>query len=119
ELERSLQVTGRFDVGLTRLRTTGPTEAAAPHRATAGPAHLVSTGGPRGAGMGDRDERFVEFVTARAADLRRTAYLLCGDWHRAEDLVQTSLIKLYRAWDKARGDGEAAYARRVLVRTAI
>jgi len=29
--------------------------------------------------MGDRDERFVEFVTARAADLRRTAYLLCGD----------------------------------------
>src|SRR5206468_173099 len=58
-------------------------------------------------------------VTARAADLRRTAYLLCGDWHRAEDLVQTSLIKLYRAWDKARGDGENAYARRVLVRTAI
>ncbi|MFC6091363.1 SigE family RNA polymerase sigma factor [Saccharothrix lopnurensis] len=52
--------------------------------------------------------------------MRRTAYLLCGDWHRAEDLVQTALTKLYVAWPRLRRDGAVdAYARKVLVRTAI
>ena len=40
-------------------------------------------------------EELREFVAARYVHLRRTAYLLCGDWHRAEDLVQTALIKVY------------------------
>ncbi|KOX35294.1 ECF subfamily RNA polymerase sigma-24 subunit [Saccharothrix sp. NRRL B-16348] len=51
--------------------------------------------------------------------MRRTAYLLCGDWHRAEDLVQTALTKLYVAWPRVRRDSPDAYARKVLVRTAI
>ncbi|MBB5954576.1 RNA polymerase sigma-70 factor (sigma-E family) [Saccharothrix tamanrassetensis] len=68
----------------------------------------------------DRDREFGEFVDARALVLRRTAYLLCGDWHRAEDLVQTALTKLYVAWPRVRRDGAVdAYARKVLVRTAI
>jgi RNA polymerase sigma-70 factor (sigma-E family) len=67
----------------------------------------------------DRDSEFGEFVDARALVMRRTAYLLCGDWHRAEDIVQSSLIKLYVAWSRVRRDGVDAYARKVLVRTAI
>jgi RNA polymerase sigma-70 factor (sigma-E family) len=67
----------------------------------------------------DRDREFGEFVDARALVMRRTAYLLCGDWHRAEDIVQTALIKLYVAWARVRKDSVDAYARKVLVRTAI
>lgn len=67
----------------------------------------------------DRDREFGEFVDARALVMRRTAFLLCGDWHRAEDIVQTALIKLYVAWTRVRKDSVDAYARKVLVRTAI
>jgi RNA polymerase sigma-70 factor (sigma-E family) len=67
-----------------------------------------------------RDAGFVEFVDARRAGLVRTAYLLCGDWHRAEDLVQQALAKLYVAWPKlARQGGEDAYVRRILVNTHV
>ena len=49
--------------------------------------------------------------------LRRTAYLLCGDWHLAEDLVQNALVKLYRVWPKITRRGPVDnYARRVLLR---
>jgi RNA polymerase sigma-70 factor (sigma-E family) len=51
--------------------------------------------------------------------MRRTAYLLCGDWHRAEDIVQIALIKLYVAWSRVRKGSADAYARKVLVRAAI
>ncbi|SDH44866.1 RNA polymerase sigma-70 factor, sigma-E family [Actinokineospora alba] len=70
--------------------------------------------------MTDRDNEFVDYVKARGAALRRTAFLLCGDWHRAEDLVQSALLKLFRAWPKIRADDAVdAYARKILVRTAI
>lgn len=67
----------------------------------------------------DRDREFGEYVDARALVMRRTAYLLCGDWHRAEDIVQNALIKLYVAWSRVRTDAVDAYARKILVRTAI
>lgn len=67
----------------------------------------------------DRDREFGEYVDARALVMRRTAFLLCGDWHRAEDIVQTALIKLYGAWSRVRRDSVDAYVRKVLVRTAI
>jgi RNA polymerase sigma-70 factor (sigma-E family) len=68
----------------------------------------------------NRDSEFAEYVDARALVMRRTAYLMCGDWHRAEDLVQTALSKLYVAWPRLHRDGRVdAYARKVLVRTAI
>src|SRR6478609_2898488 len=67
----------------------------------------------------ERDATFAEFVDARRGTLVRTAYLLCGDWHRAEDLVQQSLTKLYVAWPRVvGGGGEDAYARRVLLNTS-
>ncbi|WP_197289185.1 SigE family RNA polymerase sigma factor [Nocardia sp. NRRL S-836] len=66
-----------------------------------------------------RDREFGEFVDARALVMRRTAFLLCGDWHRAEDIVQTALIKLYVAWPRVRKDSLDAYARKIVVRAAV
>ena len=44
----------------------------------------------------------------------------CGDWHRAEDLLQTALVKLYVAWPRLHRDGrEEAYARQIIVRANI
>ena len=48
-------------------------------------------------------EDFEEFVAARSAALLRTAYLLTGNHHDAEDLVQTALIKAVPAWAGSRG----------------
>jgi RNA polymerase sigma-70 factor (sigma-E family) len=60
---------------------------------------------------------FVEFAAARSGALFRTAWLLCGDWHLAEDLVQDTLGRLYPRWSKvAKTDHPAAYANQVLVR---
>ncbi|MFD5096693.1 RNA polymerase sigma factor [Amycolatopsis thailandensis] len=63
------------------------------------------------------DASFREFARDKALPLRRTAYLLCGDWHLAEDLVQTALIKLYRVWPKVRRKGPVDnYTRQILMR---
>jgi RNA polymerase sigma-70 factor (sigma-E family) len=60
---------------------------------------------------------FREFARERALPLRRTAFLLCGDWHLAEDLVQVALIKLHRVWPKVTRTGPVDnYARQVLLR---
>ena len=67
-----------------------------------------------------RDAAFSEFVRARRTHLRRIAYAVCGDWHRADDLVQTALVKLYAAWPRVRRDGrEEAYVRTIIVRAHI
>ena len=67
-------------------------------------------------------EELREFVAARYGHLRRTAYLLCGDWHRAEDLVQTALAKVVMAAGR-RGIGSIdsldAYTRRTLLRVYL
>ena len=70
--------------------------------------------------LASRDEEFSAFVTARQVHLRRIAYAVCGDWHRAEDLLQTALVKLYVAWPRLR-DPEAAeaYTRCIVVRANI
>jgi RNA polymerase sigma-70 factor (sigma-E family) len=60
-------------------------------------------------------DRFTAYYTARYRPLRRTAYLLCGDWHEAEDLTQAAFVRLYLAWGRVRVDGAHAYARRVLL----
>lgn len=44
---------------------------------------------------------FREFVAARMERLRRTAFLYCRDWHTADDLVSTTLVKLYQHWPRA------------------
>jgi RNA polymerase sigma-70 factor (sigma-E family) len=61
------------------------------------------------------DEEFVEFATASSAGLRHAAYLLTGDWHAAEEAVQTALVRTYAAWSRVRRDDAFAYARRTLV----
>jgi RNA polymerase sigma-70 factor (sigma-E family) len=67
-------------------------------------------------GAGARDAEFTEWLAARQPALLRTAYLLTGERHAAEDLLQTSLAKLYLAWDRVRDRGAVdAYARRILV----
>ena len=61
-------------------------------------------------------DEFTEFAEATAPRLRRTAYLLCGDWHTAEDLVQTALAKVFVAWRRIqRQDAAHAYATRTLM----
>jgi RNA polymerase sigma-70 factor (sigma-E family) len=48
------------------------------------------------------------------------AYAICGDWHRADDLLQTAFVKLYVAWPRLRDPAAAeAYARRILVRANV
>src|SRR5260221_2366553 len=65
-------------------------------------------------------EQFVAFATARQGGLLRAAYLLCGDRNGAEDLVQTTLLQLYRAWPRAsQADSVDAYARRVLINSYL
>lgn len=67
-----------------------------------------------------RDATYVEYVAARQRHLRQIAYALCGDWSRAEDLVQIALVKLYLAWPRVSRDGrEDAYVRQILVRVNI
>lgn len=63
---------------------------------------------------------FVEFASARAPQLLRSAYLLAGDHHLAEDLVQTTLTNLYRGWKRVRRmDNPVAYAHTALTRTYL
>ena len=63
-----------------------------------------------------RDAAFTDYLQARQPSLLRTAYLLTGDRHQAEDVLQTSLAKLYLAWDKVNDrDSVDAYVRRIMV----
>ena len=75
-------------------------------------------------GLGDTEEGFAAFVRERGDHHLRVAVLLTGDWHAAEDLVQASLVKLYRVWPRldTRGCGADlagidAYLRRIMVNT--
>jgi RNA polymerase sigma-70 factor (sigma-E family) len=63
-----------------------------------------------------RDNDFAAYLAARQPSLLRTAYLLTGNRHDAEDLVQTAFAKLYLSWDKVRDQGSMdGYVRRILV----
>ncbi|MFC7546016.1 SigE family RNA polymerase sigma factor [Plantactinospora sp. GCM10030261] len=57
---------------------------------------------------------FHDFVVHRSAALSRTAYLLTGDHHLAEDLLQSALARTYRHWRRIRAGDPAAYVRRVM-----
>ena len=66
------------------------------------------------------DDGFADFAVASRSRLRRTAYLLCGDWERASDHVQEALIRVYTNWPRLeRRGGEMAYARRAVVSAVI
>lgn len=55
------------------------------------------------------------YYRGRGPALRRTAYLLSGSWHDADDLVQATFVKLYVHWRRIRMETVDGYARRVLV----
>jgi RNA polymerase sigma factor (sigma-70 family) len=78
------------------------------------------------------DDGFVEFARARTRPLLRTAWLLTGDWHLAQDLVQETLARMFQTWHRvptgrlalaeapsAGIDKPDAYAHTVLVRTYL
>jgi RNA polymerase sigma-70 factor (sigma-E family) len=67
------------------------------------------------AGASDRVAEFEDFVAARSGRLLTTAYLLTHDHGRAEDLLQTSLAKLWLAWSRV--EDPDAYVRKVMVTT--
>jgi RNA polymerase sigma-70 factor (sigma-E family) len=63
-----------------------------------------------------KDAEFSAWMAARQPALLRTAYLLTGDHHSAEDLVQLTLAKVYLSWDKVqRREVIDGYARRIMV----
>jgi len=68
---------------------------------------------------GDRDAEFAAFMAAATAPLARTAWLLCGDVHQADELVQQTLVRTYLAWGRARERDPLAYARRTLANQRI
>ena len=68
--------------------------------------------------MDERATRdFEEFARARSRALYRQAWALCGDRHRAEDLVQETLAKVFVKWRRI--DAPYAYAQRTLMRTYL
>jgi len=70
--------------------------------------------------MAADDSSYAEFAAAVTPRLFRSALLMCGDWHLAEDLVQTTLGKLYVGWRKVqRADSAEAYARGTLIKTFL
>ncbi|MER5638900.1 SigE family RNA polymerase sigma factor [Kitasatospora sp. NPDC002227] len=66
---------------------------------------------------------FDEFASSRAQRLFQTAYLMCGDYHQAQDLVQTALSRLYPVWGRLTRREDVvsldAYARKVLLNCYI
>jgi RNA polymerase sigma-70 factor (sigma-E family) len=65
-------------------------------------------------------DEFIEFATVASPRLRRTAFLLCGDWHTAEDLAQTTLAKMFVAWRRvSQLEAVHPYATRTLVNSYL
>jgi RNA polymerase sigma-70 factor (sigma-E family) len=73
--------------------------------------------------MKERDTKrheFAEYFTARRDVVRRTAYLLCGDWHWADDLTQVAFVRVANAWDRIRDPVALdAFTRTCLIRAYL
>lgn len=70
--------------------------------------------------MVDADGEFVEYVSARLPSLYRTAFLMCGDAHLADDVVQQTITALYVKWRRvSRADNIDAYVHRMLVHKLV
>jgi RNA polymerase sigma-70 factor (sigma-E family) len=65
------------------------------------------------------DEEFAQYVRARQHRLLRAAFLVCGDVHLAEDLLQGALVKLAARWERLRNENPDAYVRKILYRDAV
>ncbi|WP_256838588.1 SigE family RNA polymerase sigma factor [Ornithinimicrobium faecis] len=69
--------------------------------------------------MSDPDQSYADYVRARQAALLRSAALITGDPHRAQDLLQDALIKLATRWERVSQGSPDAYVRRVMYRDNI
>jgi len=68
----------------------------------------------------EEPDGFREFVEGRSRDLLRFAWLLSGDWHTAQDLVQTALVKTWPHWNRlVRYDRPELYVRKVMLTTYL
>ncbi len=65
------------------------------------------------------DAAFASWASSRRPHLRRTAYLMCGDWAGADDLVQEALLRVHRHWRRVVAGNPDAYARRALTSVCI
>jgi RNA polymerase sigma-70 factor (sigma-E family) len=65
------------------------------------------------------DQGFTEWVAGVERQLLRSAYLLTGDLHRAQDLVQEALVKVALRWARLSGGNPTAYARTIIVRDNV
>jgi hypothetical protein len=72
---------------------------------------MIQRRGGRNAGWSGTE--YVDYVTARIPALRRLAYLLAGDEHRADDLIQQTTTKFYVKWQRARPHRPARLADRL------
>jgi len=74
----------------------------------------------RGNGIQGAIVTFEELLAAKGTAWRRLAYLLTGDRHLAEDLLQTALVQVYRRWRSVeRADAPDTYVRRIIVNTML
>ncbi|ROS31015.1 SigE family RNA polymerase sigma factor [Cellulomonas sp. PhB150] len=89
-----------------------PAEASTPETVD-----VVVSGGTR-TSRAVRDEQFTAFMAAHQGHLLHTAWLLTGDAHRAEELVQQALVRTYSSWDRVATD-RLAYTRRTLVNLRV
>jgi RNA polymerase sigma-70 factor (sigma-E family) len=65
-------------------------------------------------------EQFAAYFAARFHTARRRAYLLCGDWHRADDVAQNAFVRLASSWHRVRDSAALdAYLRTCLVRSFL
>lgn len=70
--------------------------------------------------QGDGEQDFDAYFRARRDAVRRTAYLLCGDWHRADDHAQAAFVALHRHWRRIRDRAALdAWMRKTLVRSVV
>lgn len=65
------------------------------------------------------EQEFTAWAVGVERRLLRSAYLLTGDLHRSEDLVQEALVKVAMRWDRLRDGNPTAYARTIVVRDHI
>ena len=66
------------------------------------------------------EEEFTAYFAAQFARLRGLAYLLCGDWHRADDLAQQAFVRLASSWHRMRDTGAIdSYVRTCLLRSFL
>ncbi len=66
-----------------------------------------------------RDDEFAAFMAEHSAELLRTAWLLVGDAHQAEELTQAALVRTYVTWHRVRTDDPVRYTRRVLANLRV